>query len=60
MKKTKRKVKCTQAASIFYKLDNEYDVYVDDNKKEYVRGEDGYFDPISKALSKFVKVEAND
>jgi hypothetical protein len=55
-KPTKKKVRCVSAATRYYETGQIYTIYVLGGE-EYVKGADGYYDRIEKAVSKFVRVE---
>jgi hypothetical protein len=55
-KPTKKKVRCVSAATRYYETGQLYTVYVLGDE-EFVKGADGYYDRIGKAVSKFVRVE---
>jgi hypothetical protein len=55
-KPTKKKVRCVSAATRYYETGQIYTVYALGGE-EFVKGADGYYDRIEKAVSKFVRVE---
>jgi len=56
-KKTKDKVLCVSAASQWYEVGKEYNVYEDTKGARFVIGSDGYHDQIGKMVSKFKEVK---
>jgi len=56
-KKTKHKVSCVSAASPWYEVGKEYDVYEDTKGVRFVVGSDGYYDQIGKMASRFREVK---